>query len=146
MNHRGLTVERQMLPSGLRFALSGELDLLNVGTVGTVLREEIDARSCDVEIDLAELSFLGLAGVDMFDDIGRCLADAGRHLRISASNGTVERVFAVRRALASSSRFPALRDGLTESSPVVVPAMVDARPRSAESLPGRFDADVLETR
>src|SRR5215213_3988383 len=103
MDHCGLTVERQVLPSGLWFGLSGELDRLNVESVTTMLFDEVDASSCDVEVDLSRVSFLGLAGVEMIAEVGRRLAVVGRHLRITATNGIVDRAFYLRGALSVGS-------------------------------------------
>ena len=106
MDHCGLTVERQVLRSGLWFGLNGELDRLNVASVTTVLFDEVDASSGDVEVDLSGLSFLAVAGVDMIAELGRRLAVVGRHLRITATNGIVDRAFYLRGVLCVGVQMP----------------------------------------
>jgi len=131
MDHCGLTVERQVLPSGLWFGLSGELDRLNVESVTTMLFDEVDASSCDVEVDLSRVSFLGLAGVEMIAEVGRRLAVVGRHLRITATNGIVDRAFYLRGALSVGSQFSQVPRGGQAPVPMGVAATA-------------FAADVLE--
>jgi anti-anti-sigma factor len=99
VDHCGLTVERRVLPSGLWFEFRGELDRLNVGSVTTLLFDEVDASSCDVEVDLSGVSFMGLVGAEMIVELGRRLAVVGRRLRITATSGCVDRSFSPRAAL-----------------------------------------------
>ena len=117
MDHQGLTVERHVQPSGLWFRLVGELDVLRLGSVTTMLFEEVEARPCDVHVDLSGLRFLALAGADMLVELDRRLAVAGRHLRIAATNDIVERVFDVRRAVTIGTHRPGMPRGVGAAKP-----------------------------
>jgi anti-anti-sigma regulatory factor len=132
MDHCGLTVERHVLPSGLWFLLSGQLDRLNVESDTTVLFDEVDALSCAVEVDLSGLSVLGFAGAEMIAELRRRLAVVGRRLRITATNGIVDRAFSLRGAPSIGYQFTQMPRGGDTGVPVGVAATA-------------FAADDLET-
>ena len=97
-----------------------------------MLFDEVDASSGDVEVDLSGLSFVAVAGVDMIAELGRRLAVVGRHLRITATNGIVDRAFYLRGVLCVGVEFTQMPRGSATGALVGVAATA-------------FAADDLET-
>src|SRR5687768_14864549 len=87
-----LRIERRVSATRLWFGLQGDLDLWSVGGAATVLHAEIEGRSCDVDVDLSGLDFVGFAGIDMLVEITRQLRSEGRRVRLTATNRFVDRV------------------------------------------------------
>ena len=59
-------------------SLSGEVDVLTVDRVRVALSEALAARPRRVEVDLAELSFIDVRGVEELVELARQVAPAGR--------------------------------------------------------------------
>ena len=95
-----------------------------------MLFDEVDSSSCDVEVDLSAVSFLGLAGVQMLPELGRRLGVVGRHLRMTATNRLVDRAFYLRGALSVGFQFSQMPCG----GETAVPAGVAATAFAADDL------------
>jgi anti-sigma B factor antagonist len=84
---QGLPIAVRVVPGDggactVTVAVTGEVDLATAAVLGAALEQAEATRSGRVDVDLAGVSFLGLAGVHTLGDARRRLEAAGRELRL----------------------------------------------------------------
>ena len=72
--------------------LKGELDYADIGTVNDELAPVVAPADRDVTIDLADLSFIDVRGLNLLADTARTLSAGGRMLRLRAPSAVLVRM------------------------------------------------------
>ena len=75
--------------------LCGQLDDTSVSTVDVVITAEIEGTDADVYLDVTELDFVGLLGIELFVALARRMATFDRNLRIVGTDAVLDRALQI---------------------------------------------------